>query len=124
MQTNFRPVLKVRNPMALFDSGNSRCALCEEALTESDDVVATSHFIGDENHLLWRYSDANMHKTCFLRWEHRAVFVATYNAQAEASFHMRQDGTLRKRFLYWSMFTVLEGILDFARRFRRRSSDT
>ena len=28
----------------------------------------------------WKYSDAAMHRRCFVAWDHRAAFVAKYNA--------------------------------------------
>ncbi|MHC4985394.1 MAG: hypothetical protein ACYTFO_04475 [Planctomycetota bacterium] len=65
--------------MALIALGVTRCALCEEILTDRDDIVATTHFIADQGDHLWRYSDAGMHKTCFLQWKHKAEFVARYN---------------------------------------------
>lgn len=39
----------------------------------------TTHFIADSNDPLWRYSDSGMHKTCFLKWEHRQDFIKKYN---------------------------------------------
>ena len=67
--------------MALFDPGLTPCALCGEILVGSDDLVGTTYFIGDPTHPLFPYSDALMHRGCFLRWEHRAAFVAAYNAE-------------------------------------------
>lgn len=43
----------------------SKCALCGELLTEP--IYATSHFIGDETHDLYRFSDAAMHWNCYVR---------------------------------------------------------
>ena len=54
----------------------SSCALCEEVLTEP--VFATSHFIGDVSHDLYRFSDAAMHWDCYARWLEQPRFAALY----------------------------------------------
>jgi hypothetical protein len=66
--------------MALFAVGLTRCALCGQVLDEGDSYVATTHFIADSGHPLYQYSDAIMHRACFLRWERRPAFVEAYNA--------------------------------------------
>jgi hypothetical protein len=66
--------------MALIARGKSKCALCGEVIGVDDVIVATSHFIADENDSLWRYSDAPFHKRCFLAWEWRQELVRRYNA--------------------------------------------
>jgi hypothetical protein len=66
--------------MALIFLGQSRCALCDTILTETDQIVATSHFIADRQHPLWCFSDAGMHQTCFLVWEQREAFITLFNA--------------------------------------------
>jgi hypothetical protein len=53
--------------------------LCHEVIAEEDDIVATSHFIADRNDPLWQYSDAGLHRRCFLRWESREEFVRRFN---------------------------------------------
>jgi len=84
--------------MALFDPGFTRCALCGDVLPDDDDLVGTTHFIGDPAHPLYRYSDALMHRTCFLRWDRRAAFVAAYNAEMGSVGHyMLPDGRIRER---------------------------
>jgi hypothetical protein len=65
--------------MALVDFGHSTCPLCGVILRPEDDLIATSHFIEFESDPLWRYSDAAMHRRCFLTWELRPQFVARYN---------------------------------------------
>lgn len=45
----------------------------------NDEIVASSHFIGDQNDPLYRYSDSGMHRDCFLNWDLRADFVARFN---------------------------------------------
>jgi len=79
--------------MALFLPGESRCPLCGQVLYLEDLRVATTHFLlrGQPLH---EYSDAVMHRACFLRWEHRAAFIEAYNAHSPAmGDRMRADGT-------------------------------
>ncbi|HEV8585879.1 MAG TPA: hypothetical protein VGT02_12995 [Methylomirabilota bacterium] len=66
--------------MALTIWGKSPCALCGVVLEAGDDLVGTPHFIADQADPWWEYSDASMHRRCFLVWEHRQAFVAKYNA--------------------------------------------
>jgi hypothetical protein len=65
--------------MAIIFRGRSRCSLCDRVIAESDDIVLTSHFIGDPADTLWRFSDSGMHRSCFLAWDQRAEFVRRYN---------------------------------------------
>lgn len=65
--------------MALICLGASKCALCGRVIESEDDFVATSAFLARE-HRLWRYSDAAMHRACFLRWQDRWTFVHAFNA--------------------------------------------
>ncbi|HKI36223.1 MAG TPA: hypothetical protein VKA46_30480 [Gemmataceae bacterium] len=87
--------------MALILPGKSRCPLCDTVIRAGDDIVATTHFIGDPTDLLWNFSDAAMHKACFLAWKYREEFVAKYNAVmgsitwGNGSYHdMQPDGTI------------------------------
>ena len=66
--------------MALIIYGKTPCALCGTVLVAGDDLVGTMHYIADESDHLSKYSDAGMHRHCFLAWEHRPAFVAKYNA--------------------------------------------
>ena len=68
--------------MALIIYGSSRCALCGLVLERADEIVATPHFVGDPADPLWRFSDAGMHRACFVAWSLRAAFVAQFNAVA------------------------------------------
>jgi len=65
--------------MALIMRGVTECSLCGSVLEKNAEIVATSHFIHDENDPLWRFSDSGMHRECFLNWEHREVFVRRFN---------------------------------------------
>jgi hypothetical protein len=65
--------------MALILRGKTECRLCASVLEADVAIVATSHFIVDSQHPLWRFSDAAMHKTCFLNWDQRQSFVDLFN---------------------------------------------
>ncbi|MGE0132364.1 MAG: hypothetical protein AB7U82_30140 [Blastocatellales bacterium] len=87
--------------MALIFRGKTKCALCDTVLKSDDRIVATSHFIADRKHPLWRFSDAAMHKTCFLDWEQRQAFIDLFNKTLGsiiwdngANQFMRDDGTI------------------------------
>jgi hypothetical protein len=54
----------------------SECALCGRTLSEP--IFATSHFIGDRSHDLYRYSDAAMHWSCYVHWPDQARFASLY----------------------------------------------
>jgi len=90
--------------MALIFFETSECPLCEAILSEGDDLVATSHFIGDQSDSLWPFSDAAMHRACFLRWPLRQVFVARDNGSlgaitwCDGTYHdMQPDGTVIRK---------------------------
>ncbi len=89
--------------MALIIRGTTECSLCGTVLIDGDDLVATSHFIADEDDPLWRFSDSAMHRRCFLAWELRQRFIDMYNERVgsitwgNGTFHsMTDDGTIRK----------------------------
>src|SRR4051794_30455085 len=107
--------------MALFAPGITTCSLCGEVLAEADEMVGTTHFIGDHDHPLFAYSDTLMHRACFLKWENRAAFVAAYNSEMGDMHHMRADGTIRERFLFWFPRAVIDKIAGVVAWFRRRS---
>jgi hypothetical protein len=85
--------------VALIFRGKSECALCGQVIQQDDEIIATSHFIADENDPLWRYSDAPFHKVCFLKWDKREEFVRRYNDTVGriiwgngTRHHMNEDG--------------------------------
>jgi hypothetical protein len=57
---------------------NMPCSICGEPLRVGDDIVATTHFIGDATDHLWRFSDSVMHRSCFDSWAHRDEFARRY----------------------------------------------
>jgi hypothetical protein len=86
--------------MALIVKG-TKCALCDAPLDGGGALVATSAFIGDRHDPLWRFSDAAMHRTCFLAWGLRETFIKRFNdAVGGVVFgngtrhHMSDDGTI------------------------------
>lgn len=63
----------VRNRDGTFDSA---CALCGNPLVEP--IFATSHFIADQAHDLYRFSDAAMHWSCYAAWPEQTRFASMY----------------------------------------------
>lgn len=68
--------------MNRISAGGAYCALCREAISPEDDALVTPDFIADEGDPLWRFTDAPMHRACFLVWDRRKIFVARYNRLA------------------------------------------
>ena len=87
--------------MALVLLGKTECSICGVVLNEEDDMVATTHFIADQNDPLWQFSDSAMHRSCFLEWEHKLSFVKKYNdtigiiTWGNGTYHhMEDDGNI------------------------------
>ena len=87
--------------MALILLGRSRCALCDQVLEQGQALIATSHFVEDQDHDLWRFSDAGMHRACFLAWPLREEFVELFNQvhlrHIRGMLFMHPDGTIERR---------------------------
>jgi hypothetical protein len=66
--------------VALILRGKTPCSICGVVINDTDAIVASTHFIGDQNDPLWRFSDSAMHCGCFLAWPLRETFVERYNA--------------------------------------------
>jgi hypothetical protein len=62
--------------------GRAHCALCGEAIRPGEDALTTPDFIADDADPLWRFTDAPMHRACFLVWDRRKAFIARYNRVA------------------------------------------
>jgi hypothetical protein len=85
---------------------NPTCSICGHAIGPGETTVATTHFIDDEAHPLWKYSDSIMHRECFLTWPHRKGFVFLHNSVftprpgvETVSRYLFQDGeTFRRHF--------------------------
>jgi hypothetical protein len=87
--------------MALILRGKTTCPLCSEVISDNNELVATSHFIADCKDPLWRFSDAAMHKGCFLKWDQRQLFIKKYNGTVgsvtwgNGTYHqMNDDGMI------------------------------
>lgn len=72
-------------------TGTATCALCQEALPCDADAIATPDFLADESDPFYRFSDATMHRACFLVWDRRKAFIAYYNRTARRL--VADDGT-------------------------------
>ena len=106
--------------MALFFPGQTTCALCDGVLTDRDDCVGTSHFIAEGNHPLWRFSDAVMHRACFLRWDHRVAFIDAFNTLNGTGKRMLADGTIRDPLWRRLAEPVIDAVVAIESLFRRR----
>lgn len=65
--------------MAIAVRGKTGCALCGIVLLDADEIVMFPHFIRNEDHPLWRFSDSAMHQSCFLDWDRATEFRSAYN---------------------------------------------
>ena len=65
--------------MAIVIQGKTTCSVCGAILSEGDDIVLFPHFIWDEAHPLWRFSDSGMHRSCFTSWDHAEQFRAMFS---------------------------------------------
>ena len=87
--------------MAIVIIDASECPLCGQVLREDEPLVMTSPFIEDPNHPLWRFHDAAMHKSCFLAWSERPLFIQTFNSYFDRHLrgmkYMLDDGTIEER---------------------------
>lgn len=90
--------------MRRVTAGTAICALCREAVRPDEDVVVTPDFLADDTDPLWRFTDAVLHRPCFLLWDQRKMFVARYNRVARrlitengAYPHMTGEGDIVRR---------------------------
>jgi hypothetical protein len=68
--------------MERIEAGRAHCVLCGEAIRPGDDAIVTPDFLADEADPFWRFTDASMHRACFLVWDRRKAFVTRYNRAA------------------------------------------
>jgi len=87
--------------VAIILRGKSKCPICGDVIGKEDELVSTSHFIQDRTDPLWRFSDAGMHRQCFLAWQHRSEFVERFNSLVGPSVsgggtrrRMHDDGSI------------------------------
>jgi hypothetical protein len=68
--------------MERIQSGHAYCALCGEAIRPNEEALTTPDFLADDSDPFWRFSDAPMHRACFLVWDRRKAFIARFNRLA------------------------------------------
>ncbi len=90
--------------MREIGGGSAICALCHDALRPDDDAVVTPDFLADDTDPFFPYSDAAMHRACFVVWDRRKAFIAHFNriaerltAKAGSRVQMTGDGDLVER---------------------------
>lgn len=65
--------LILKNPDGTYAS---KCALCGEVLSGS--IFATSRFISNRSHEFYRFSDAAMHWSCYVKWPEQSRLASLY----------------------------------------------
>lgn len=85
--------------MAIVVEGKTGCSLCGVIMARADDIVMFPHFIWDETHPLWRFSDSAMHSRCFADWSEAEQFRRIYNETWPTIMpnhprEMQPDGTI------------------------------
>lgn len=90
--------------MERIRDGRAHCAICGEAIRPGEDALVTPDFLADDADPLWRFSDAALHRACFLVWDRRKAFVARYNRLArhwvapDGTYpHLSSEGELVRR---------------------------
>lgn len=90
--------------MERVEAGRAHCALCGEVIRFDEDALVTPDFLADETDPFWRFSDAPMHRACFLVWDRRKAFVARYNRVVRQRLeldgshpHMTSEGEVVRR---------------------------
>ena len=90
--------------MERIASGRALCALCGDVIRPGEDAFVTPDFLADESDPLWRFSDAPLHRACFLVWDRRKAFVAHYNRTGKrliapdgSSLRMTSEGEIVHR---------------------------
>jgi len=68
--------------MERIRAGRALCALCNDVIRPDEDAFVTPDFLADDSDPFWRFSDAPMHRACFLVWDQRKAFVYHYNQRA------------------------------------------
>ena len=65
--------------MAIVLRGKTDCSLCGSLINSANEIVMFPHFIWDNAHPLWRFSDSAMHQQCFADWDQAERFRAIFN---------------------------------------------
>ncbi|AVP96820.1 hypothetical protein C7S18_06215 [Ahniella affigens] len=87
--------------MAIVILGKTACSICGNLLVDGDDIVSTMHFVHDQAHPFWRFSDSGMHQRCFIDWPQREAFRQLHNQAIGTmiwgeghSWHMDERGNI------------------------------
>jgi hypothetical protein len=90
--------------MQRVHAGTATCALCHQALRPDADAVVTPDFLADDADPFFPFSDATMHRACFVVWDRRKAFIAHFNrvartfvAEDGAYLQMSSEGELVQR---------------------------
>lgn len=90
--------------MTTISAGSAVCALCHEALRPDEEAVVTPDFLADDSDPFFPYSDAAMHRACFVVWDRRKAFIAHFNriaqrfaAETGGRVQMTSEGDLVER---------------------------
>lgn len=67
--------------IAIVVRGKTACSLCGRLISETDNTVMFPHFLWDDTHPLFRFSDTAMHRRCFVGWEDAKQFRMIYNTR-------------------------------------------
>ena len=70
--------------MDRIEAGRAYCALCGQAIRPCEDALTTPDFLADDTDPFWPFTDAAMHRACFLVWDRRKAFVARFNRAARS----------------------------------------
>jgi hypothetical protein len=70
--------------MDRIKAGRAYCALCGQTIRPSEDALTTPDFLADDSDPFWSFTDAAMHRACFLVWDRRKAFVARFNRAARS----------------------------------------
>jgi hypothetical protein len=65
--------------MAIVIEGRTNCSICDVVMEAGTDIVMFPHFIQDDRHPLWRFSDSGMHCGCFVHWDKAEAFRQAYD---------------------------------------------
>src|SRR6266536_835302 len=59
-------------------AGTAICALCHQAISTDADAVVTPDFLANDADPFFRFSDATVHRACFVVWYRRKAFIAHF----------------------------------------------
>jgi hypothetical protein len=66
--------------VAIIIRGSSRCAVCDQVIQKSDQVIGLPHFVADESNPHWRYTDSGFHPSCWADLPERKTIEGRINA--------------------------------------------